>query len=127
MLFDEAGLRLTKSNNDREAGWLAIKELLKLDANGESRLQIFSTCRELIKCLPALIRDARRPTDCDTEPHEITHMPDALRYYAIFWWRPGEAQADEARRVWTDDMWEDYRNASESERAFIIKKYGKPK
>lgn len=127
VLFDEAGLRLTKSNNDREAGWLAIKELLKLDANGEPRLQIFSNCRELIKCLPALIRDPRRPTDCDTEPHEITHMPDALRYFAIFWWRPGEAQAEEVRRVWTKDMWEDYYNASESERAFIIKKYGKPK
>ncbi len=126
-IFSEAGLSLAKSNNDREAGWLAIKELLKLDANGEPRLQIFDTCTELIKCLPALIRDERRPTDCATEPHEITHYPDALRYFAIFWWRPGQVIAEEQRRVWTPDMWEDYYRASESEREYLIKKYGKPK
>lgn len=126
-IFSESGLTLTKSNNDREAGWLAIKELLRLDANGEPRLQIFSTCRGLIKDLPALIRDERRPTDCATEPHEITHGPDALRYFSVFWWRPGE-EADRSRRtVWTPDMWEDYYNASESGKEYLIRKYGKPK
>ncbi len=126
-IFAEAGLSLAKSNNDREAGWLAIKELLKPDANGEPRLQIFDTCTELIKCLPALIRDERRPTDCATEPHEITHYPDALRYFAIFWWRPGQTEVEEKRRVWTRDMWEDYNRASDAEREYLIKKYGKPK
>jgi hypothetical protein len=126
-IFSEAGLSLTKSNNDREAGWLALKELLKLDANAEPRLQIFDTCTETIKCLPALIRDERRPTDCATEPHEITHFPDALRYFAVFWWRPGEVQTDENHRIWTRDMWEDYYRASESEREYLINKYGKPK
>ena len=125
-IFGEAGLNLTKSNNDREAGWLAIKELLKPDSNGEPRLRIFSNCRELIKCLPALIRDDKRPTDCATEPHEITHHPDALRYFAVFWWRPGEDPDNSKRRVWTKDMWEDYRNASASEKEYLIKRYGKP-
>ncbi len=126
-IFSEAGLTLTKSNNDREAGWLAIKELLKLGVNGEPRLKIFSTCRGLIKDLPALIRDEKRPTDCATEPHEITHRPDALRYFSVFWWRPGE-EADRSRRtVWTQDMWEDYYNASESGKEYLIRKYGKPK
>ena len=125
-IFGEAGLNLTKSNNDREAGWLAIKELLKLDSNGEPRLRIFSNCRELIKCLPALIRDDKKPTDCATEPHEITHHPDALRYFAVFWWRPGEDPDNSKRRVWTKDMWEDYRNASASEKEYLIKRYGKP-
>ena len=125
-IFGEAGLYLTKSNNDREAGWLAIKELLKLDSNGEPRLKIFNTCRELIKCLPALIRDEKKPTDCAIEPHEITHHPDALRYFAVFWWRPGEAQDRSVRRKWSDDMWEDYNNATDSEREYLIQKYGKP-
>ena len=126
-IFAEAGLALAKSNNDREAGWLAIKELLKLGANGEPRLKIFSTCRELIKCLPALIRDEKKPTDCATEPHDITHYPDALRYFAIFWWRPGETPDTAPRTVWTSDMWEDYYNASESGKEYLIRKYGKPK
>ena len=126
-IFAEAGLRLSKSNNDREAGWLAIKELLKVDANGEARLQIFSTCREVIRCLPALIRDERKPTDCATEPHDITHVPDALRYFAIFWWRPGEVEDKSKKAVWTRDMYEDYANASAAEREYLIRKYGKPK
>lgn len=127
LLFSEAGLTLSKSNNDREAGWLAIKELLKLDANGEPRLKIFSTCRTLIKCLPALIRDPKRPTDCAIEPHDITHYPDALRYFAIFWWHPGEEADKSKRTVWTRDMWEDYYNASPAEREMLMRKYGKPK
>ncbi|MBQ7327173.1 MAG: terminase family protein [Clostridia bacterium] len=127
LLFSEAGLTLSKSNNDREAGWLAIKELLKLDANGEPRLKIFSTCRTLIKCLPALIRDPKQPTDCAIEPHDITHYPDALRYFAIFWWHPGEEADKSKRTVWTRDMWEDYYNASPAEREMLMRKYGKPK
>ncbi len=128
LLFGEAGLTLTKSNNDREAGWLAIKEMLRKDANGEPRLKIFNTCRELIKCLPALIRDEKKPTDCATEPHEVTHYPDALRYFAIYWHRPGETVDNAPRMTWTKDMWEDYNNAeSESAKEYIIKKYGKPK
>lgn len=126
-LFEEAGLRLAKSNNDREAGWLAIKELLKLNADGIPRLKIFNTCRGLIKDLPALIRDEKKPTDCATEPHEITHRPDALRYFSVFWWRPGEVADNSKRTAWSKDMWEDYRNATASEREYLIKKYGKPK
>jgi phage terminase large subunit len=108
ILFGEAGLRFDKTNNDREAGWLCIKELLALGENGEPRLKIFSTCREIIKCLPALVRDEKKPTDCATEPHEFTHAPDALRGFAIYWWRPGKVTAEQKRIVWTKDMYEDY-------------------
>lgn len=127
LLFSAAGLNLSKSNNDREAGWLALKELLKPDANGEPRLQIFSSCREIIRCLPSLIRDKRKPTDCATEPHDITHYPDALRYFAIFWWRADKTEIQHEKTIWTKDMYEDYANATPSEREMLIKKYGKPK
>ena len=127
ILFGEAGLDLTKSNNDRESGWLAVKELLKQDANGNPRLHIFSTCKWLIKYLPELQRDEKKPTDCATEPHEITHSPDALRYFAIYWINPAPAAA-EKRVPYRRDELEDYRNAkSQAERDIIIKrKGGKP-
>lgn len=126
-LFYEAGLNIIKSSNDRTAGWLAIKELLRLDANGQPRLKIFNTCRELIRCLPALQRDDKNPTDAATEPHDITHMPDALRYYAVGWNRPAQLEDKSVKRVWTKDMWEDYYNAAApEEREFIKKKYGEP-
>ena len=37
-------------------------------------------CRELIRCLPALLFDKNRPEDAAGEPHSITHSPEALRY-----------------------------------------------
>ena len=127
LIFADSDLHLTKSNNDREAGWLAIKELLKLDKNGEARLQIFSTCRELIRCLPALQRDKKRPTDTMREPHELTHAPDALRYYAISWARPAEEENQLKKKVWTRDMWEDYNNATtDEERKYLKQKWGEP-
>lgn len=123
-IFYESNLKIIKSSNNREAGWLEIKELLKTGINGESRLKIFSTCRELIKCLPMLTRDIRRPTDCSTEPHEITHMPDALRYFAVWWARP-EQVADDKRVRYTPDQLEDLMNAkSETERNAIYKRMG---
>ena len=127
ILFGEAGLRFEKTNNDREAGWLCIKELLALDKNGEPRLKIFSTCREIIRCLPALVRDEKKPTDCATEPHEFTHAPDALRGFAIYWWNPNRIDPAVKRTVWTRDMYEDYMNASESQREYLRQKYGEPK
>lgn len=87
-LFRENGLTLIKGSNDREAGWLAIKDLMKVcgaedSGEQESRLKIFSSCDELINDLPALQRNSKKPTDCMTEPHNITHVPDALRYFAL--------------------------------------------
>ncbi len=125
-LFSVAGLCIVKSSNDRESGWLAIKELLKTRADGTPTLRIFNTCRELITSLPALIRDPKRPTDASKEPHEYTHAPDALRYFAVEWYRPAPATDDSPRREWTADMWEDYRRANAEERAYLISKYGKP-
>ena len=123
-LFYEAGLSLTKSNNDREAGWLAIKELLRSEGERGPRLHIFSNCRRLIKNLPELLRDPKRPTDTLNEPHEITHSPDALRYFAIYWVSPSAAPSE--RRVkYRRDQLEDYYNAkTEEERKMIIKRYG---
>jgi hypothetical protein len=126
-IFIESGLRIQKSNNDREAGWLAIKELLKVQANNTPRIHIFSNCRELIKCLPLLQIDPKRPTDCMTEPHEITHAPDALRYFAVQWTRPATIIEERPRRQWTADMWQDYYSArSEAEKQRIKERYGEP-
>lgn len=123
-LFSEYGINFTKTSNDRESGWLSVKELLRVRENGV-RLKIFSCCSEIIKCLPALMTDKIRPTDCSTEPHEITHAPDALRGFAVFHTRP----ADEIYRsgsVWRSDMWEDYLKADEAGKKYLKKKYGEP-
>lgn len=124
-IFYENGLTLYKSLNDREAGWLAVKELLKVGVNGEPRLRIFSNCRELIKCLPALQIDTKRPTDCATEPHDITHMPDALRYFAASWSRPQEAPKPKKVK-YSEDLLQDYLMATEEQKKLIVARYGEP-
>jgi hypothetical protein len=122
-IFIEHGVSITKSSNDREAGWLAIKELLKTDSNGVSKLVIFDNCTELIKCLPALQVDPKKPTDCSTEPHDITHAPDALRYFAVFYTRPSEPEKPKEVRV-RRDIYEDYMQATAIEKEHMERIYG---
>lgn len=95
-LFYENGLALTKCSNNREAGWLALKDLLKITAENDgtqySRIAFFNNCTQLIEHIPALQRDRKRPTDCMTEPHDITHLPDALRYFVIQYISPSKPE-----------------------------------
>ena len=124
-IFSENGINFTKTSNDRETGWLSVKELLR-DTGDGARLQIFSFCTELIKCLPALQVDKLRPSDCANEPHDITHAPDALRGFAIYYVNPAESESTAARSFWTSDMWEDFSHASEEEKKYLKRKYGEP-
>lgn len=78
--FAVCGIPLIKSGNDRIHGWLNLKEWLK-PLNGKSRLVIFRTCQTLIKNIPLLQHDENKPNDVSTQPHDITHAPDALRYW----------------------------------------------
>ena len=83
-MFTAAGLILTQVRNARVDGWMGVKDWLRPidDGTGERRprLHIFSTCRTLIHDLPLLQHDEHDPSDVATEPHDITHAPDALRY-----------------------------------------------
>lgn len=91
--FARGGVPLTKAKNDRVTGWLNVKEWMQLKPDEQGKpvpdLRIFDTCRELIRCLPALIRDEKNPNDCATEPHDITHSPDAIRYLVAGRPKPG--------------------------------------
>ncbi len=73
-LFRAAGLSLSETSNDREAGWLAVKSVLRIQSDGLPKMQIFRNCRRLIHDLPLLQIDPKHPTDCMTEPHDITHV-----------------------------------------------------
>ncbi len=125
-LFREYGLNFTRTSNDREAGWLAVKELLTMCADGAPRLRIFRQCEELIRCLPQLQIDQTNPTDTRTEPHAITHAPDALRGFAVHHTRPNE-QGDQWQKNtahWTKDMWEDYRHADDGAKSYLERRWG---
>lgn len=85
-IFSQNGIELYRANNNREQGWLDLKEWLKVyeDEQGvkTANLVIFENCTNLIRCLPLLMRDKHNPNDVDGKTdHEITHGPDALRYF----------------------------------------------
>ena len=84
-VFYENGVRLFRVDNNRVSGWMVLKEMLKPypDEQGAmtAQLKIFNGCRHLIRTLPAVAVDEHNPNDVATEPHELTHAPDALRYF----------------------------------------------
>ena len=101
-LFAEAGMVLTKTSNDRIGGWRAVREWLadKVDEHGQNvpRLRIFATCTNLIRTLPAVQFDEKKPEDVATEPHELTHAPDALRGFCVYRSSPTEPEPPEKMR-----------------------------
>ena len=130
-IFAANGLSLTESNNDRKAGWLAVKEYLKIREGSRPILKIFSNCTTIIKHLPMLIHDDKNYGDVKTEPHYITHAPDSLRYFCIQWDKMNpisEIEDGVKRVVYPRDMLIDYRRSSPQERARIEQMMGgKPK
>ncbi len=65
---------LIRADDRRIAGWRAVRELLSTD------MYISDKCPELIRCMTSLTYDKNRPEDCSDKPHDITHLPEALRY-----------------------------------------------
>ena len=89
-IFMEQGIPLTKVDNDRINGWQDVHEWLKPrdsrdiitgDKTRIAGLRFFRNCKQVIRCLPMVQYDAHKPNDVATEPHELTHAPDAIRYF----------------------------------------------
>jgi phage terminase large subunit len=93
-IFAESKIYFSKSDSDRENGWIAIKEWLNIQ-DKKSKLKIVrSACPELVKCLPLMQFDKTKTNDCSTNPHNITHAPDALRYFCIMRTCPAKKPQD---------------------------------
>ena len=84
-IFHENGVYLARASNERVAGWLDMKEWLKVynghDGQPTAGLRVFSCCPNLIRCIPLLQYDTKQTSDAATTPHEVTHAPDAIRYF----------------------------------------------
>lgn len=74
--------RPIKAYNARKPGWGRLDELLRIHDEGYPLLQVYDTCRDIIRTLPALPRDKRDPEDVDTTTED--HLADALRYGVMF-------------------------------------------
>lgn len=89
--FTEFGVPMAPANNDRSAGWAKLHELLAYTEALPPRLQVFSTCANLIRTLPSLIHDDKDVEDVDTDGED--HAADTLRYLLMGM----DVQADQRR------------------------------
>lgn len=90
-LFAQGGVYFSRSVSDRVQGWGITREWLlprvtRSEAGGEMLipdLRFLDTCPRLWHCMSAIQRDRRIIGDAAVDPHNITHLPDALRYALI--------------------------------------------
>jgi hypothetical protein len=130
--YEDGGVRnCTKCVPDRTLRKATLHEYLKpyMDENiGKmtAKLQIFNTCTQLIDTLPKLINDEKdmeKVAEC-----RFDHWYDSLGYGLIAYHaKRSELTVKIETKHWTEDMWEDYNNATQEQKILIIKKWGKPK
>lgn len=75
--YAAAGVVIVKGDNDRISGKRKVDRMLASLPDGSPGLQVFSTCTNLIRTLPALPYDKVRVEDVDTDAED--HAYDALR------------------------------------------------
>ena len=72
------GVPLLKADSSRIAGWQRVREYLSDAEDCLPRLQIFSSCTNLIRTLPMLVYDQHHTEDVSGASED--HAPEALRY-----------------------------------------------
>jgi hypothetical protein len=76
--YKEAGIILTKADNDRMSGKRKVNNILADLPDGEPGLMIFDTCPHMIEQLSTLASDENNREDVDTDQED--HAYDDLRY-----------------------------------------------
>lgn len=82
-VYRSRGVVLQPAANNRKHGWSVVRGTLVAKGDQPSRLRVFRTCRNLIRTLPALVRDPLDPEDVADEikgQKTEDHAVDALRY-----------------------------------------------
>jgi len=79
--LNKRGLKLKPANKDRKAGKVQIHERLAVREGERPRLQVFSTCSNLIREITTIPLKDKDPEDVDTTVDD--HAYDALRYMCM--------------------------------------------
>ena len=76
--LQRAGHKLRRADKNRIQGKIQIHEYLRVQPSGRPKIQIFSSCPNLIRELQSIPLDKKNPEDVDTNAPD--HAYDALRY-----------------------------------------------
>ncbi len=128
LIFSECGIDLTKTSNDMLSGCLSMKEWLRPEESGQSKLTIYGdSAPNLYRCLQKIQKDKKKPNIYAKQPHDITHDVDSLRCFCVWWTNTAEDKTEKQRKAfWTPDRIEDWENANEEDRAYLEELYGEP-
>lgn len=125
-LFSEAHLPLVQSSRDFPAGCAAMKQWLSVDEKTGKAWLTFYKPGALWECMTKIQKDDKNPDVYAKNPHNLTHYPDSLRYFCVWWTAPAKKPKNIKKRQWTADMYEDYKNATSDERKMLIERWGHP-
>ena len=101
-----------------------LGELVEAMRGGTHLVNDRTTLEEML----TFVRNERLRAEAEPGAHD-----DCVMALAIAWHiRPRQRMTvlhpePEGRTRWTEDMWEDYRNADEEDRKYLIKRWGEPK
>ena len=76
---DKPGVYFIPGDNTRLAGKIQCHERLKFDEEGRPRVQVFTTCPDFIRTIPALPYSLTKVEDIDTDAED--HVYDEWRYF----------------------------------------------
>lgn len=82
-VYQGKGIDLQPASNNRKQGWSVVRRTMTRVDGKPSRLRVFRTCPNLIRTLPAMVRDPLDPEDLADEikgKKTEDHACDALRY-----------------------------------------------
>lgn len=127
-IFSDQGISLVKVNRDLFNGCIQMKEHLRVPEEGKPKLTfLYGTSDKLIHDLQKIQKDKHKPTIYAKEPHDLTHLPDALRYFCTWWASPAANKAKaETRKRWSADLIYDWDHANKEMRELMREMYGEP-
>ena len=127
-VFYENGINLVKVSRDMLNGCALTKEHLMVREDGKPKLTFLKgTCDDLIKNLQKIQKDKKNSQIYAKDPHELTHWPDALRYFCTWWVSPAAEEAKaKSEKKWSKDLLEDWDRASAEIRELMRQIHGEP-
>jgi hypothetical protein len=60
---------------------MQVRERMRFDENGKSKLYFFDNCKAIIRCMPLMMFDEHNPEDLDSSLED--HCLDELRYFCM--------------------------------------------
>ena len=80
-IADKYSLWFEPASNERIPGWMQVRERMKFDEEGYSKLYFFKNCKGIIRTMPLMMFDEHKVEDLDTDLED--HACDSLRYICM--------------------------------------------